>query len=172
MRDKQIAGFVGVMDIATRTLKESEENVGGIWGVVTHPAHARKGIFKALMQKSHNYFKEQGYKFSLLYTSKILIAYALYHKLGYEDTIGSPSAYKVIKETKKTAKKTRKKIKLDWDKILELYNQATKNYTGFRHQRQAIRKNAGNTQKNSTREIHSNGQRLRSPERRRRNHVY
>lgn len=131
VEDNQIAGFVGVMDIATRTLKKSEEAVGGIWGVVTHPVHARKGIFKALMQKSHNYFKEQGYKFSLLYTSKILIAYALYLKLGYKDTMVYPSAYKIIKEKRKPAKKTRKKIKLDWDKLVELYNQATKNYTGF-----------------------------------------
>ena len=66
MRDNQIAGFIGVMDITTLTLQESEENVGGIWGVVTHPVHARKGIFKALMKKSHDYFKEQGYKISLL----------------------------------------------------------------------------------------------------------
>lgn len=127
----QIAGFVGVMDIATRTLQKAEEVVGGIWGVVTHPVHARKGIFKALMQKSHSYFKEQGYKFSLLYTSKILIAHAFYRKLGYKDTMAHPSAYKVIKEKRKTAKKTREKIKLDWDKLLELYNQKTRNYTGF-----------------------------------------
>jgi len=131
IRDNHVAGFVGVMDIATRTLQGSEEIVGGIWGVVTHPVHARKGIFKALMQRSHDYFMEQGYKFSLLYTSKILIAYAFYHKLGYKDTIVYPSAYKVIKETRKTTKKARKKIKLDWDKLLELYNQATKNQPGF-----------------------------------------
>jgi len=131
VEDNQIAGFVGVMDIATRTLQKSEEIVGGIWGVVTHPVHARKGIFKALMQRSHDYFKEQGYKFSILYTSKILIAYAFYLKLGYKDTMVYPSAYKIIKEKRKTAKKTRKKIKLDWDKLVELYNQATKNYTGF-----------------------------------------
>lgn len=131
IKDNHVVGSVGVMDIATRTLQESRETVGGIWGVVTHPVHARKGIFKALMQRSHDYFKEQGYKFSLLYTSKTLIAYAFYHKLGYKDTIAYPSAYKVIKEKKKTARKTRKKIKLDWDKLLELYNQVTKDYTGF-----------------------------------------
>lgn len=129
--DNHIAGFVGVMDITTRTLQESEETVGGIWGVVTHPVHARKGIFKALMQRSHDSFKEQGYKFSLLYTSKILIAYAAYHKLGYKDTAAYSSAYKVINETRKTVKKTRKKIKLDWGRLLKLYNQATKNQPGF-----------------------------------------
>ncbi|NIO38116.1 GNAT family N-acetyltransferase [Candidatus Bathyarchaeota archaeon] len=131
VEDDHIVGFVGVMDIVTRTIQDSEEVVGGIWGVVTHPVHARKGIFKTLMQRSHSYFKEQGYKFSLLYTSKILIAYAFYRKLGYKDTMVYPSAYKIIKEERKTAKKTRKKIKLDWGKLVELYNQKTKNCTGF-----------------------------------------
>jgi predicted acetyltransferase len=82
-KNKRLVGFVGVMDITTRTLEGSEEKVGGIWGVVTHPAFTRKGISTALMQKSHEYFKEEGYKFSLLNTSKSLIAHAFYQKLGY-----------------------------------------------------------------------------------------
>jgi len=131
IKNKHLVGFVGVMDIATCTLQGSEENVGGIWGVVTHPAHARKGIFTALMQRSHEYFREKGYNFSLLNTSKSLIAYALYQKLGYRDVIVYPSAYKVIKETRKATKKSGKKTKLDWNKILEIYNQVTQDKTGF-----------------------------------------
>lgn len=127
---KQIIGFVGVMDIATRTLQGVEEPVGGIWGVVTHPLYARRGIFKALMQRSHRYFKEQGYGFALLYTSKILIAYAFYKKLGYKDAVAYSSAYKVIKE-KGAHTKTKKKAELDWDIILRHFNQTTKNCTGF-----------------------------------------
>lgn len=131
IRDNQVAGFVGVMDIETRTIQDSVEKVGGIWGVVTHPAYARKGIFKALMNRSHDYFKEQGYKFSFLYTSKILIAHALYQKLGYRDTLTHPSAYKIIKGKGKVPKETGKGVKVDWDIILRIYNQATKNCTGF-----------------------------------------
>jgi len=130
IRDNHVVGFVGVMDIATRTLQGSQEMVGGIWGVVTHPVHTRQGIFKALMQRSHDYFKEQGYKFSLLYTSKMLIAYEFYHKLGYEDTVSYSSAYKIVENPGKPGRKTRKK-KLDWDRLLALYNDVTKDYTGF-----------------------------------------
>ncbi len=129
--NKQVAGFVGVMDIQTRTLHEAEETVGGIWGVVTHPVHARKGIFKALMQKSHDYFREQGYRFSFLYTSKILIAHAFYRRLGYNDTVIYSSAYKTVKDMKKTARRPGKKSKLDWDKVSDLYNRVTRNFTGF-----------------------------------------
>lgn len=131
LRDNHVVGFVGVMDIATRTLQGSEEMVGGIWGVVTHPVYTRQGIFKALMQRSHDYFKEQGYKFSLLYTSRMLIAYEFYHRLGYKDAVSYSSAYKVVKNPEKPAKKTRRKKKLDWDRLLALYYDVTKDYTGF-----------------------------------------
>lgn len=53
MKNGHILGFVGVMDVATRTLDGSQEKVGGIWDVATHPAHTRKGIATALMQKAH-----------------------------------------------------------------------------------------------------------------------
>lgn len=129
--NRQVAGFVGVMDIQTRTLHEAEETVGGIWGVVTHPVHARKGIFKALMQRSHDYFREQGYRFSFLYTSKILIAHAFYRKLGYDDTVIYSSAYKTIEDMKKAARKPGKKSRIDWDKLSELYTRVTRNSTGF-----------------------------------------
>jgi len=119
------------MDIMTRTLQGSEEKVGGIWGVVTHPAHARKGIFRTLMHKSHEYFADKSYKFSILNTSKSLIAYALYQKLGYRDAIIYRGVYKVIKDTKKTTEKRGKKTGMDWNKILEIYNQATQDKTGF-----------------------------------------
>ncbi|MGD8566015.1 MAG: GNAT family N-acetyltransferase [Candidatus Bathyarchaeota archaeon] len=129
--DNRLVGFVGVMDIATRTLERSEEKVGGIWGVVTHPAHAKKGIFTALMKKSHEYFREERYKFSLLNTSKPLIAYRFYQKLGYKDVLTYPSVYKVIPKQKKTARKSGKRPKLDWNKVLKIFNRATKDQTGF-----------------------------------------
>lgn len=131
MEDNHLAGFVGVMDLTTRTLDGAEETVGGIWGVVTHPAHARKGISKALMQRSHQYFKEKGYRFSLLNTWRPLIACAYYQKLGYKEAIVYPSAYKLIEKPRKSTKPTNKKAKLDWDKILKIYNQATENRTGL-----------------------------------------
>ena len=132
IKGNHLVGFVGVMDIVARTTEGSDEKVGGVWGVVTHPAHARKGIFTALMQKSHEYFKEQGYKFSLLNTSKSLIAYAFYQKLGYRGVTGYPSAYKVVKQTRKTERKSGKKnAKLDWSGVLEMFNHVMKDRSGF-----------------------------------------
>ncbi len=132
IKNNRLVGFVGVMDIVTRTIQGSEEKVGGIWGVVTHPAHARKGISTALMQKSHEYFKEKGYKFSLLNTSKSLIAYGFYQKLSYRDVMGYTGTYKVIKKkSRKTTKKSGGSSKLDWNRVFEIFNQATQDKTGF-----------------------------------------
>jgi len=132
IENNRLGGFVGVMDMATRTLESSEEKVGGIWGVVTHPAHARKGISTALMKRSHDYFREAGYKFSLLNTSKSLIAYNFYRKLDYKDVMTYPRVYKVIpKQKKKKTRKTSRKTKLDWNKVLEIFGQVTEDRTGF-----------------------------------------
>ncbi len=127
----RVVGFVGVMDIETRTLQRSVEAVGGVWGVVTSPTHARKGVFKVLMMRSHDYFEEQGYKFSLLYTSKILIAHAFYKRLGYRDVAAHSSAYKLMRGTAKPPQRIEKKEKVDWSRIQRIYNQATENCTGF-----------------------------------------
>jgi predicted acetyltransferase len=131
MEKGHIAGFVGVIEIPTRTIQGSIEKIGGIWGVVTHPAYKRQGIFTTLMEKSHNYSRKRNYRFSLLYTSQILIAYSFYKKLGYKDESFHSSAYKVINGTSKPAKNKPKKVEIDWMRILELYNQTVKNCTGF-----------------------------------------
>ncbi len=131
IKKNRLVGFVGVMDIATRTLEGSEEKVGGIWGVVTHPAYAREGISTVLMERSHEYFREEGYRFSLLNTSKSLVAYRFYRKLGYKGVMTYPSVYKVITKQKKMPEKINRKMRLDWNKVLEIFDQATKDRTGF-----------------------------------------
>ncbi len=131
IENSQLVGFVGVMDLATRTLDRTKETVGGIWGVATHPAYARRGISTALMQRSHQYFKEKDYRFALLTSGRPLVAYAFYQKLGYQETIAFPSAYKVIEKQNKSTKPSAKKTKLDWRKILKIYDQATDDRTGL-----------------------------------------
>ncbi len=126
-----VIGFVGVLDLATRTLDGTVEHVGGMYGVATLPGHTRKGISTTLMNSAHQYFKEKGYRFSFLGTSQSLIAYEFYKKLGYMDVIGYPSAYKVVKVQKAMSSRKKKTSKLDFDRILEIYNEYSKGKTGF-----------------------------------------
>lgn len=119
------------MDLATRTLDGTIELAGGIWGVATLPSHARKGISTTLMQKAHQYFQEQGYRFSFLNTSPTLIAYAYYQKLGYTDATEYPSAYRIFQKTRTSKPAKNGKKRLDWKKILEIYDQYSTQKTGL-----------------------------------------
>jgi GNAT superfamily N-acetyltransferase len=124
-------GYVGVMDLATRTLDGNLEYVGGIYGVATLPSHARKGISTALMNRVHEHFRERNYHFSFLCTSHTLVAYAMYQKLGYTDLLERPSAYKVLSPKKARVTVEQRSGKLDFDRLLKVYSEFVKDKTGF-----------------------------------------
>lgn len=83
------------------------------------------------MQKAHQYFQEQGYRFSFLNTSPTLIAYAYYQKLGYTDVTEYPSAYRILQKTGTSKPAENEKKRLDWKKILEIYDQYSTQKTGL-----------------------------------------
>lgn len=131
VEDGHVVGYVGVMDLATRTVQGKTEYIGGVYGVATIPNHARKGISTSLMNRAHQHFRDKGYRFSLLGTSHTIVAHSLYAKLGYTDLFGAPSAYKIlgIKKTKPVAKE--KAAKLDYYRILRIYDECVKGKSGF-----------------------------------------
>jgi predicted acetyltransferase len=127
----KLAAFVGVMDIPTKTVSGNVETVGGIWCVATNPRFANRGICKTLMDKAHQYFLVKKYHFSFLTTSRTIIAYAIYVKMGYvevEKVNNYPEAYKVLPE-EKLEKKV--EVKLDPEKIFNLYQKSVRDKTGF-----------------------------------------
>lgn len=126
-----IVGFVGVMDMVTRSLDGSDVKVGGIWDVATHPAHTRRGIATTLMQRAHQYFQERDYIFSLLTTGRDSIAYQFYQKLGYHEALTFPSAYKLIRKADKSSERASIEKKPDWDRILNIHRQTTADRTGL-----------------------------------------
>jgi len=132
VENDHVVGFVGVMDLTTRNLEGEVEPAGGIWGVATLPSHVRRGISKALMENAHQYFYEKDYRFAFLCTSRVIVAYYLYRKLGYTDASQCPNAYKLIcKEKPRTRQVKTEKKKIDWNKLLEIYNKSSMGKTGF-----------------------------------------
>lgn len=126
-----LAGFVGVLDIPTKTVDGTEEIVGGIYAVATNARYAKRGICKTLMDRAHQYFREEKYPFSFLTTSRTIIAYALYRKMDYfevEKVNRFPIAYKVV--TKDTQQK-KFETKLNYDKIYQIHQESVKDKTGF-----------------------------------------
>jgi len=126
-----VVGYVGVMDLASRTLDGSVEYVGGIYGVATLPSHARKGVSTALMNRVHEHFRERNYRFSFLCTSHTLVAYSMYQKLGYTDLLERPNAYKVLSPKKAKAVEEQRSGKIDFDRLLRVYSEFVKGKTGF-----------------------------------------
>ncbi len=132
VKDDRLAGFVGVMNLPTKTIENETETVGGIWGVATNPEFAKQGICKILLEEAHNYFQAQRYRFSFLCTGRTIIAYDIYKKLGYAEVQAInqfPGVYKVFSETESVFKTT--STLLDSEKIYHIYEEFMKDKTGF-----------------------------------------
>jgi GNAT superfamily N-acetyltransferase len=128
----RLIGYVGVMDITTRTASGQTEMVGGIWAVATNPASARKGICKNLMEKAHQYFKSRDYRFSFLCTGRTIIAYRIYRGMEYEEVEAVnqlKAVYKVLDKPQREEKGVPSYI--DPDRIFHIYQQFIQNKIGF-----------------------------------------
>jgi GNAT superfamily N-acetyltransferase len=123
-----VVGFVGVLDLKAKNIDGKVERVGGVYGVYTSPTHAQMGIATTLMEKAHQYFMEKGYSFSFLTTSRTIIAYNFYRKLGYEDAVDFCSAYKLVQ--KREAEKVGRR-EINWNKISKIYEKFSVDKTGF-----------------------------------------
>lgn len=131
LENAKVVGYVGVMDLTTRTVQGRKENVGGIYGVATLPENTRRGISTMLMNRAHEYFLGKGYRLSILNTSPTIVAYAMYRKLGYTDARYFPSAYKLIDTNRPKTKRPKVELILDFNRILRFFDTYTKGKTGF-----------------------------------------
>jgi hypothetical protein len=129
--DGHLLGFVGVLDLATRTINRDVEYVGGIYGVATMPNCVRRGVSTLLMKCAHEYFEEKGYRFSFLVTNRTIVAHSFYGKLGYMDILEAPSAYRVLDIRTPFRGKTKESLKTGMDRLMRIYNKCVQNCTGF-----------------------------------------
>jgi predicted acetyltransferase len=83
------------------------------------------------MNAANDYFKKKGYRFSLLTTSRTVIAHDIYAKLGYKDVIEYLSAYKVLEPKKAKASRKEKNPRVDLDRILRIYNEFARDKVGL-----------------------------------------
>lgn len=92
-----ILGTLGLLYPRVRT-KKGVEKAGGIRNVCTRPSASRRGVAKKLFSEAHDRMREEGVRWVFLMTSKSLVAYNLYRKLGYHDIHVYPAAYKQTEE--------------------------------------------------------------------------
>ncbi|KPL05493.1 MAG: hypothetical protein AMJ73_00410 [candidate division Zixibacteria bacterium SM1_73] len=132
VKDGRLAGYVGVMDIPTKTIKGEIEIVGGIWAVATNPDFSRQGICKSLMETAHDYFRKQKYRFSFLCTTRTIIAYGIYDKLEYKEVEyvnRFAGVSKVLDKSEPVDIKA--ETMLNPEKIYQIYEKFVENKTGF-----------------------------------------
>ncbi len=136
--DGNIAGFVGVMEIPTRNKNGETEIIGGIWAVSTRPMYARQGVGGKLLEAAENYFRERGFRLSMLTTSQYLIAHRGYVSFGYreiEAVNNLPHFYKVPRRLAKSdpfaVAKKGKAAKSFLHDIGVLFDKYTHNRCGF-----------------------------------------
>jgi len=113
-RGRTLASFIGVAELTVRTRSGETESTLGIHHVATHPAFARQGLSRRLFDFVHDRYRKEGRRFSFLYTTRTLVAPALYQELGYEETrlsgARAPRALLILSPTRKRPKRNRTRI--------------------------------------------------------------
>lgn len=127
---RTLAGFVGTMDIPVRTLDGRVETALGIHHVATRAEFCRQGIAARLFEHAHRVYRERGRRFSFLYTSRSLVAWALYRKLGYVDLPQPPRAELLLPKRKPARRKNRTTI-AELKRVEAMFQAAAKGRTGF-----------------------------------------
>jgi predicted N-acetyltransferase YhbS len=86
VEDGKVVAQVGAQYPTIETTN-GQVKAGFIEAVAGTPSLARKGYATALMQKVHEQMRGDGVELFVLTTSKILVAYSMYPKLGYHDML-------------------------------------------------------------------------------------
>lgn len=95
----KVLSFAGIVYPRAKT-KDGIERIGGISGLCSRPSEARKGNAKKLLRKLHQRMRENEARYSILGTSRGLVAYNLYRELDYKVLYRIPMAYRKTKGRK------------------------------------------------------------------------
>ena len=133
-RGRTLASFIGVAELTVRTRSGETEAALGIHHVATHPAFARQGLSRRLFDFVHEKYRKAGRRFSFLYTSRTLVAPALYRDLGYTEIplagARAPRALLILPPSREHLKRNRTRI-TDLAVAEKLFAEATAREIGF-----------------------------------------
>jgi GNAT superfamily N-acetyltransferase len=133
-RGRTLASFIGVTELRVRTRTGEVESALGIHHVATHPAFARQGLSRRLFDFVHDEYQKTERRFSFLYTSRSLVARALYCDLRYADIplagARAPRALLILPPTKRRLKPNRTRT-ADLAAAERLFTEATSGKVGF-----------------------------------------
>jgi GNAT superfamily N-acetyltransferase len=133
MRDGTVAGGLLFMRFSTQTTQGRLE-VGGVNAVSTRPDFARRGLMTAIMNRTHEYFRERDLEYSVLTSSRRLGATVMYQQLGYSEIDHSEVAVKCPNQPRTRLPEgalVRPFSEADVDNVDNVYGWAVEGSTGF-----------------------------------------
>ncbi len=134
-KDGIVAGGHLFMRITTET-KVGKLEIGGVNAVGTRPDQARKGIMTSIMNRTHEYFREQGLEYSLLTSSWRLGAMVMYGRMDYLEINSGHLAAKYPNQPHTPSPpdlQVRAFTESDLDAVDAVYNEAVKESYGLIH---------------------------------------
>lgn len=133
--DGEFVGFVGIMQIPTRTKSGEIEMVGGIYGIATRPSVAHQGIGRKLLEESEKWLREHGCRVVFLTTSKSIVAHGWYASVGYTDVAAIDNYsyyYKLLKRhLTDHRQKVPKAYRLNMQQVRDTFEWFTQDRCGF-----------------------------------------
>ncbi len=133
MMDGTVAGGHLLMRIPTETT-DGKLEIGGVNAVGTRPDHARRGIMTAIMNRTHEYFRERDLEYSLLTSSWRLGAMVMYGKMDYAEISSGWVAFKypnLARTPMPSEAKVRAFTESDFDAVDGVFNEAVKGSYGL-----------------------------------------
>lgn len=114
-------------------LTSGVETVGGVQGVASLPSVWGKGYAWRLMERSHEIYRDEGFRISTLATSRNIRGYGVYRGMGYIDVGPMRRAARRLpdKRSKPKGVRLRRASKEDLPSIQELFRDYTKDLYGY-----------------------------------------
>ena len=100
---------------------------GLIDSVMTHPAHRRRGMAKALLVRAADFMRERGVDLSLLYTLSGSMPYEFYASMGYVDYL----RVQVMEAQDREANQPRRPASADSSQVPELLDRVFAHHDGY-----------------------------------------
>jgi len=132
-REGTVASGLLLMRFPTQTMQGGLE-VGGVSAVSTRPDFARRGLMTAIMNRTHEYFRERDLEYSVLTSSRRLGAMAMYQQHGYSEIDHSEVAVKHPNQPRTRSPESilvRPFTEADVDSVDNVYKRAVEGSTGF-----------------------------------------
>lgn len=104
------------------------KTVGGIRNVCVRNSASGSGVATRLLEEAHRRLREQGVEHVFLMTSRGLVAHSLYRRLGYEDVLVYPTAFKAVEKVESDIEF---KGCDDYDMVRELYMESVQGTEGL-----------------------------------------